>query len=395
MPRSNPTRPPARRASRTHSLTSDASFTTPFPTPSPPPTRRGRGLRTTITHNEAIPDSNSASPAPQKSSSKLPAHYHLAQTVPSPFAGTLEASLDAVLEFSRMYGSISGVSRVVSTLLEAVDPQTNWSEVLDGLDSSSTTTTTPTTTTTKSSSSSLQGLLLSPRYIISELFFLVTRTLLPEQIAENRAALARLYDRKKQLAIRLLLRYDMLRERKVEAGAYQHHYRDMPLAVASLPPPLLRECDGITGTSATATATMATATAMAPPPIPAAYPDKYPFRRPLMPNIIATLIAAPRGGFTTHGVRERMKHHITELDGYLVLGDEQVEGWSIEKLKMKTCVALLYWQWLRRNNGVLEDMEVCGWEELEGRADECEWFADEVRRAAAGSGGKKALAQGN
>ena len=47
--------------------------------------------------------------------------------------------------------------------------------------------------------------LLSRRYLITELFFLLTRTLLPEQITANRAAMARVYHFKKQLAARLVL----------------------------------------------------------------------------------------------------------------------------------------------------------------------------------------------
>ncbi|KAJ4371124.1 hypothetical protein N0V83_004340 [Neocucurbitaria cava] len=106
-------------------------------------------------------------------------------------------------------------------------------------------------------------------------------------------------------------------------------------------------------------------------------------RRPLMPNILSTLIAAPPGGFTTLAVRERMKHHITDLDDYLLLSDEKVGGWSDVVLVGMTSQIVLQWQWLRQNNEILGDMEVGGWEELEGKADECEWIAEEVRKPGA------------
>jgi hypothetical protein len=190
--------------------------------------------------------------------------------------------------------------------------------------------------------------------------------LLPEQIVENRAAMARLYDRKKQLAIRLVLRYDMLREWKMEQGTY---HRDQAVAVPSLPPAGLS----------------------APAPIPHSRPERFPYRRPQLPNIIPTLIAAPPGGFTTHAVRERMKHHVTDLDAYLLLTDEDVARWGDTVLWSMTSQILLQWQWLRQNNEMLQDMEIYGWEELEGKADECEWIAEDVKRTGAGIGGKKDL----
>lgn len=79
-----------------------------------------------------------------------------------------------------------------------------------------------------------------------------------------------------------------------------------------------------------------------------------------------------------------MKHHITDLDNYLLLTDEMVARWSDAMLVGMTSQIVLQWQWLRRNNEVLLDMEVLGWEELEGRADECEWIADDVKKGGVG-----------
>jgi hypothetical protein len=332
-----PTRQSPRHTPYTQSVTSDTSFTTP------PPTRRGRGVPATSSSSLFLDTCSQTAP---KATKKLPPHYFLGPTIPSPFFGTIEASLDAVLTFSQLYNGINGVQRFVTTLLEPVSQRTSWADKISELE-----TATP----------------LHARYLLTELFFLVTRTLLPEQIAENRAALARLYDRRKQIAIRLVLRYDMLREWKMETGL---HHRDHPVAVQSLPPE--------PGTTA-------------PAPLPAAYPKRYLFRRPLLQNVIPTLIAAPPGGFVTHGVRERMRHHVTDLDAYLVVRDEEAENWSLGVLKAKLCFVLLHWQWLRQNNDLLDDMEVHGWEELDGKADESDWIADDLKRARTDTGLKKEM----
>ena len=177
--------------------------------------------------------------------------------------------------------------------------------------------------------------------------------------------MGRMYDRKKHLAIRVLLRYDMLRGWKMAAPS-AGTYRESAMAVASVP--------------------AAGGDDVAPPPgeIPGAEPERFPHRRARMPNVMATLIAAPEGGFSTHGVRERMKHHVTDLDGWLVLKDEEVARWWDRMLVAKTSQVVLQWQWLRRNNEIMEEMENGGWEELEGRADECEWVADDGKKAAVG-----------
>lgn len=324
------------RPSDTPSLVSDTSFT-------PAPKRRKRGAINPDTALTPLEETPLSQQTPSKPLPKLGPHYTLAPTVPSPFSGTLEASLDAILTWSkRICPTVTSVSYLISTLLEPVDPDTNWSSLLEGIYL------TPT---------------IEPEYarsLVTELLFLVTRTLLPEQITENRAALERLYETRKHTAIRFVLRYDMLREWEMRPGSYR---RDQPVAVPAV------ECE----------------TSIAPSSrMPAAYAERYPFRRPLMMNIIPTLIATPPGGFSTLGMRERMKHYVTDLDTYLMLRDDEVEKWSMGMLNVKTCFALLHWQWLRRNNERLEDMEVHGWEELEGKAEENEWIADDSRKKATG-----------
>jgi hypothetical protein len=158
----------------------------------------------------------------------------------------------------------------------------------------------------------------------------------------------------------------MLREWKMEQGT---HHRDQAVAVASLPPSGLP----------------------APAPLPHLDARTYPHRRPQLPNIIPTLIAAPEGGFTTHAVRERMRHHVTDFDACLLLTDEEVAEYSDTKLKRMTSQIGLMWQWLRQNNQMLDDMEAFGWEELDGRAEENEWIAEDIKRS--GAAGKREAGQ--
>lgn len=317
------------RASRGYSIGSDSPFT---PAATPQPTRRAgvgtRGVRVETADSEVY--------APTNSSAQLlglPAHYTLPPTTPSPFTGTLETSLDAILDFGLSH---PGTQCVVNALLQTVSPKTNWPLLLR--------------TVYLQPNTAQEG-----RILLEEILFLTTRTLFPEQIAENRSLTSRLYERKKQLAIRLILRYDMLREWKIDSSGH-------PMTVASLPP----------------------ATTPAPSPEVDMSGLYLGSRRLLMPNIISTLIAALHGGWTTHAVRERMKHHVTDLDSYLLLSDEKVRRWSDQVLLGMTAQVVLQWQWLRQNNEILGEMEVMGYEELEGRADECEWIADDVKRKRGG-----------
>jgi hypothetical protein len=294
--------------------------------PDSPYTPRATPLRSGVSARgvRSAPSVANESPAPSQLpiTTKIAAHYALPPTIPSPYIATLDASLDAILAFAQAYGKRKGVQDVVDTLLRTVDVGTSWAGLLRGVYIGNS----------------------DEREVLEELLFLVTRMLLPNQIAENRARMAALYERKKHLAIRMVLRYDMLREWKGES-------------VASLPAAENNDKNGDTE--------MQTAE----------------YTRPkLRPNIISTLIVAPAGGWSTHGVRERMKHHVTELDEYLLLSDEKVRGWSDQTLLCMASQIILQWQWLRANNVIFEEMEINGYEDLDGKADECEWINDDWKR---------------
>ena len=248
--------------------------------------------------------------------------YTLPPTVPSPFAGTLLDSLDAILEFNRTH---PGLNRITETLLADVDHSTDWPQLFTAV--------------------------LEPventREIMAEIVFLVTRKLLPEQITENRALMYRMYSNKRNYPTRISLRYDMERERHKRPNA-----RD--LLVESRPPSI--------------------------PPLPTPEPiinPAYPERPPFMPNIISTLIAAPaEGGYGTKKMADAMRHHITELDRLLALTDKDVSGWNGTQMVVGAVAVILQWQWLRADTKKLEDLEVGNWEELDGKAEDCEWVRD-------------------
>lgn len=330
----NPRGRTSSRPQRAYSITSDSPFTL-HATPPPTARRSGagtRGVRANTVDSEVLPE-------PPVQATRIPAHYSLPPTVPSPFVGDLETSLDAILDWGITQ---AGAQCIVDALLQPVDARTNWPLLLR----------------TVYIHNSAQN---SSREQLESFLFHLTRTLLPEQIAGNRTLMARLYGKKKQLAIRLVLRYDMLRDWKMD-----HTWH--PMAVASVGP----------------------SGAVAPLPI---VPTKE-GRKGLMPNVISTLIAAPEGGWTTHAVRERMKHHITALDAYLLLTDEKVASWSDETVLSMASQMALQWQWLRQNNEILQEMEVNGYEDLEGKADENEWIADDLKRPDWGKagGGKRGVA---
>ncbi|KAF1352737.1 hypothetical protein EJ07DRAFT_159179 [Lizonia empirigonia] len=272
----------SRRNSRAYSTLSADQRTIPRTTPSS--TRRGGTRATSITSD--------AAPTETPGTTRIPPHYLLAPTVPSPFAGTLESSLDAILFWKRSHPL---TTKVADVLLRPVSETTNWPSLLPTL---------------FGSVSALEADL--GRLLLEDLLFLVTRTLLPEQIAENRAAMARLYHEKNHSSVRLVL-----------SNRHPHNQR-----------------------------------------------------RPLMPNVWATLIAAPDGGWRRLSIRERMKHYITPLDEYLLLSDDEVRGWNVETLVVRASQIVLQWQWLRQKNEKLDEMEFDGWEELDGRADQCEWIAE-------------------
>lgn len=328
----------SRRSSRAYSTISEDAAYTPRHSPAPPPTRRGgtRGVRAAPTTADA-PLIETSQPI------HLPAHYFLAPTVPSPFAGTLEASLDAILHWGTLHAV---TTRVRDELLRPVSTSTNWPALLGS---------------TLGASSALEA--KTSRFLLEEFVCLITRTLFPEQIAENRSAMGRLYERKKHLAIRLMLRYDMLREWCLGDGPVSK--RDV--SVASVPPGVPtpgEEKDIAVPTDSLVNGSRTEGK------------GKEYKRRPVMPNVWPTLIAAPDGGYSTQGVRERMKHYVTPLDKYLLLSDEEVREWSNKWLVVRASQIVLQWQWLRQKNERLEEMESGGWEELDGKAEECEWIAE-------------------
>ncbi|KAI4942842.1 hypothetical protein J4E91_009762 [Alternaria rosae] len=205
------------RVDRAQSILSDsqASFNTPRPTPPPPPTRSGRGVRANSTVSDAPSllehDTPGKAAKTEAAAAKLSAQYYLPPTIPSPFTGTLEASLDAIQACGRIHSNVGtkGLHPLIDTLLKPVDNKTDWPALFSQLEDRP------------------AGRF---RYLCEELLFLVTRTLLPEQIVQNRALMARLYDKKKQLAMRLVLSCVGGAEGDACAGAVT---RDFPCEVSA------------------------------------------------------------------------------------------------------------------------------------------------------------------
>jgi hypothetical protein len=252
---------------------------------------------------------------------KVPEHYVLPPTVPSPFTGTLEASLDALREFARIRPKLI---KLTDPLLEEVNSKTNWLDLM----------------------STFLATDKDARALLEELFFLVTRKLLPEQIAENRALMHKMYTEKGKLSKLVILRYDMLRESKKDGKAHSVLVESR----APQSPPL-------------------------EPPAPVSNP-LYPNRSPFLPNIMSTLIAAPAEGWPSKRMGDNMRHHTTALDGCLMRRDEEVGGWSEAKFLMEAVSVVLQWQWLRENTDRLGDMEVDNFDKLDGTAGENEWVKD-------------------
>ncbi|KAL5423084.1 hypothetical protein PMIN04_004150 [Paraphaeosphaeria minitans] len=260
----------------------------------------------------------------------IPPHYLLPPTQPSPFEGTLEASLNALLDFGRTHPNSMSIMNV---LRQCVTTTTNWLDVLVPV--------------LELEENTAMG---NGRLLLEELLFLATRTLLPEQIAQNRACMHRMYAAKRTTSMKMILRYDMLREwtkRENKHFIIVESHPPLPNLEASL---LAEE-----------------------------YGKPHSGRRPLLANIWATLIAAPAQGYGVYKVGQAMKHHVTGLDKWLMFEDDEVAGWNTETLVQLVMQALLQWQWLRDNTERMEHMEVRGWEDLEGRTDECEWVRDDKR----------------
>jgi hypothetical protein len=278
---------------------------------------------------------------------KLPAHYLLPPTIPLLFEGTLEASLDALLELQQ---SVPELLPVVTALVmgkKGTDWPTLFCTVLtlkrghteahkDNIKRKDTVTACP------QQNSSYANKCTKGRYLLTTLLFLFTRLLLPNQILENRRYMTRLYSDHRGTYVRLLLRYDMLLPWKKNGN----HYLVVPAEPSQGVPPQLDW-------------------------------NKDELRRPLYPNIWASLLAPPKGGYATKSVGEKLRHHITELDGYLLVRDVEVDSWGDRELITKMATVVGVWLWIREMNEILDDMEVNGWEGLMNLVGN-EWFLDSL-----------------
>lgn len=266
------------------------------------------------------------SPTPAPITSALPIYYTLPPTVPSPFTPTLEASLDELLNFAVFYPPISNI---ITILLQPPSRSTNWPALLRPFLTSGD---------------------AGHKHILDELLFLLTRTLLPNQIAENRVLLTTLYTARKATQMRLLLRYDMLRAWK--KGNNRHIMCIMsPIADSAKSGVERPELNAL----------------------------QCPVRRRFMPNVITTLVAAPYPklphGYGAAKTAGKMKHHVTALDDDLLSRDEEVAMWAEKEYIVRFCDIVLNWQWLRENNQILEDMSVMGWDGLQSK-EGADWFLD-------------------
>jgi hypothetical protein len=283
---------------------------------------------------------------------KLPAHYLFPPTVPLHFDGTLEASLDALLELQQSVPELLPVVTALAEGKKGIDWPALFCAVL-ALKRSHVETheenikTEETVITCPKKKSSYAYKHTKGRYLLTALFLLLARLLLPNQILENRGYMTRLYSERRGTYVRLLLRYDMLFPWKKDGNHY--------LVVPAEP------CQGV------------------PPPLDW---NNDELRRPLYPNIWASLLAPPKEGHVTKSVGEKLRHHITELDGYLLVGDEEVEGWGDKELVTKLATVVGVWLWIREMNKKFDDMEVNGWEELVDLM-ENEWFLDNLNSTTA------------
>ncbi|KAH8700057.1 hypothetical protein GQ44DRAFT_718035 [Phaeosphaeriaceae sp. PMI808] len=100
-----------RTAPRIVSAGSDAATPAPMIT-------RSRNMRAVTTETEPIRPSQ-----PIAVTNPLPAAYSLPPTIPRPFTGTLDASLDAILFWGTQFPN---TQRIVDTLLRPVSSDTSW-----------------------------------------------------------------------------------------------------------------------------------------------------------------------------------------------------------------------------------------------------------------------------
>ncbi|KAF2659878.1 hypothetical protein K491DRAFT_120435 [Lophiostoma macrostomum CBS 122681] len=239
-------------------------------------------------------------------------------------APDLAHSLESILKFGSRV--LPGLQSFTNILLEPPDRSTNWGALINSF---------------------LDVEKERGRALLNGLLFLVTRILLPNQIAHNRELLTTLYHEKRLTNVRLSLRYDMLRAWKKPI--------DVPGNATSTPSEL--------------------PPADTPDFLPFVANIERPLRQGLIPDIIARLTTAPKDGYKTKTAEDKMKHHVTALDDMLLLRDEEVEGWPDLQFSVKLAGVIILWQQMRENNELLDDMRVHDWEALEG--DEgAMWFVD-------------------
>lgn len=89
------------------------------------------------------------------------------------------------------------------------------------------------------------------------------------------------------------------------------------------------------------------------------------------------MLTPPKEGFVTKSVGEKLRHHITELDGYLLNGNEEVDKWGDSQLVVKLGSVVSVWLWIRKINEKFGDTEMHGWNELTDVVDN-KWFLDNV-----------------
>ncbi|KAF2874349.1 hypothetical protein BDV95DRAFT_592441 [Massariosphaeria phaeospora] len=297
---------------------------TPFSTPGPAP-------------NSAAPPV--AHPSTGTGTGPSPSHvlhpaYALPPTIPSPYTGSLNTSLSTILAFNASYPALEAITR---PLCQPPSPSTDW----------------PTLLMAVHERAEQEGEPLLGRALLEEVLFLVTRVLLPEQVAQNRALLGRLYSEKRNLGVRMLLRYDLQREARKDANG-----------------------KALLVWGNTTTPSVVNPYFFVPPQSPPRPPTLSPYTRPLFhPAVLATLIANPVGLPTQH-VAAKLRHHVSGLDDYLLLSDADVAAFSTGRLLVMIASVVLQWQALRENTEVLAVMESHGWEELGGKAEDCEWMGD-------------------
>lgn len=255
-------------------------------------------------------------------------HYSFPPTEPSPFKGTLDASLEALLKFGIRYPN----SMSILDSLRQYHSDTDWKDML-----------------VKVLGSGDKTKMGNGYLLLVELLFLMTRTLFPEQIAQNRACMRRMYIANTRLSVGMTLRYDM----KFIVKAPDQSNRTLYTVQSCRP-------EHTVGAS-----------------VSAEYDQLHAGRRPLLPNIWATLIAEPVELYETDLLRASMKHHISKMDKWLLFEDEEVAGWSSERLIWNLVQVLVQWQWLIKDTERMEKMEVGGWEELAVPMDQCEWVRDD------------------